>query len=76
MNRRAPSAQCRMLVALRTKIDISILQMQNALEILVCKVMLILYLLHGFQLILAGHLIAILKVQYIYAVEMIKHLLL
>lgn len=45
-------------------------------EILVCKSTLVLYLLQGFPLILAGHLIAILKVQYIYAVKMIKHLLL
>ena len=45
-------------------------------EILVCKRTLVLYLLQGFLLILAGHLIAILKVQYIYAVKMIKHLLL
>lgn len=46
------------------------------LEILVCKGTLVLYLLQRFQLILAGHLIAVLKVQYIYAVKMIKHLLL
>lgn len=45
-------------------------------EILICKTTLVLYLLQGFPLILAGHLIAILKVQYIYAVKMIKHLLL
>lgn len=64
------------LGSLKTEIRISLLQMQNVLEILVCKATLVLYLLQGFQLILAGHLIAILKVQYIYAVKMIKHLLL
>jgi len=63
-------------VALRAGPDLSVLLIQNAPRAAGCEGTPLLYLLQRFQLILAGHLIAILKVQYIYAVKMIKHLLL
>lgn len=62
----------RIQTSLRAKTDLFNHRFKMYCEILVCKRTLVLYLLQGFLLILAGHLIAILKVQYIYAVKMIK----
>lgn len=61
---------------LRAKTDLSKAHIGEVLWNSGCKSTLVLYLLRRSPLILAGHLIAILEVQDIYAVKMIKHLLL